>query len=210
MKDIVVIGGGGHAKVVIAVLKSVQKHLIRGYVALSDAGCILGVPFLGDNAVLEKLGAERTSPAAALGIGQLDCGDKRSSIVDLLERLGFEMPAILSPSAILREVEGVGQGTFVGDGALVNPGARVGKHCILNTRSVVEHDCVLGDFVHVAPGATLGGGVSVGERCLLGLGVNVIQGVTIAARTIVGAGATVIDDIIEPGIYVGCPARRLT
>ncbi len=209
MTDILVVGGGGHAKVLIGALRSMPTYRVRGYIALEDAGPLLGMPFLGNDGILEELSQERPRPAVALGVGQLDHGEKREAIRTKLDRFGFRMPTIVSPSAILRDDVEIGDGTFVGDGVVVNPSSRVGECCILNTGAVVEHDCTIGDLVHVAPGATLGGGVTVGDRSLIGLGANVLNQVSIVGRTIVGAGATVVRDIIEPGVYVGCPARKL-
>jgi sugar O-acyltransferase (sialic acid O-acetyltransferase NeuD family) len=208
MTDILVVGGGGHARVLIGVLRSMPAYRVRGYVALEDSGPLLGVPFLGNDEILEELSRERPQAAVALGIGQLDCGEKREAMRTELDRWGFPMPPVVSPNAILRDSQ-IGEGTFVGDGVVVNPGSRVGECCILNTHAVVEHDCSIGELVHIAPGATLGGGVTVGARSLIGLGANVLNQVSIAGGTIVGAGATVVRDIVEPGVYVGCPARKV-
>ena len=79
----------------------------------------------------------------------------------------------------------------------------------MNTSASIDHDCQIGDGVHVAPGSHLAGGVSVGAACFLGAGTIVIPGVTIAANTTTGAGAVVVRDLDEPGTYVGVPARRL-
>jgi acetyltransferase-like isoleucine patch superfamily enzyme len=95
------------------------------------------------------------------------------------------------------------------DGAVINGGATLGRGAIVNTNSTVEHDVVLADWVHVAPGATLCGGVTVGSFSMIGAGATVIEGTKIGSSCVVGAGATVIDDIVEPGVYVGSPARRI-
>jgi acetyltransferase-like isoleucine patch superfamily enzyme len=85
----------------------------------------------------------------------------------------------------------------------------LGMGVIANTHSTIEHDVTLADWVHIAPGATLSGGVTVGRFSMIGAGATVIEGTNISADTIVGAGATVVHDIVEPGVYAGCPARRL-
>ena len=95
------------------------------------------------------------------------------------------------------------------DGGVINVGARLGQGAIANTNSTVEHDVVLGDWVHVAPGATICGGVTVGHFSTIGAGATVIEGIEIAADCIVGAGATVVRNLKEPGTYAGCPARRI-
>ena len=80
---------------------------------------------------------------------------------------------------------------------------------IINTNSTVEHDCVIGDNVHVAPGVTLSGGVRIGDNCVIGTGASVVQYVSISEGCLIGAGATVPRDIREPGIYVGNPVRKI-
>jgi len=210
MKAIVVVGGGGHAKTVIALLKRAGSYAILGYTDLRDRGRVLGAPWLGDDGALSELAARRPRPAVVLGIGSVFATDARKILFAKLEELGFDLPAIVSPAAVVNEDVLLGPGVVVGDGVIINPGTTVGKGAILNTGCSVDHDCDIGAFVHLAPGVTLSGGVRVGEGALVGTGANVIHGVAIAAGTTVGAGATVVADIVVPGVYVGLPARIKT
>jgi acetyltransferase-like isoleucine patch superfamily enzyme len=91
---------------------------------------------------------------------------------------------------------------------VINSGTKTGRGCIINTNSTVEHDCRLGDDVHVAPGAILSGGVTVGDQVMVGAGATVIQGVRIGPHCLVGAGSIVVRDLVEPGIYMGNPCKR--
>jgi sugar O-acyltransferase (sialic acid O-acetyltransferase NeuD family) len=205
---IVVIGGGGHAKVLISVLKK-SGWSVAGYTDRADAGQILGSRWLGTDEVLPGLLAEDPDCAALVGIGKTDAGSLRTEVQRELDRLGFRVPAVSSPDAVVNEEVLLGDGTVVLDGACVNSGVVVGPLGILNTNSTVEHDCRLGENVHVAPGATLSGGVTVGDHTMVGAGATVIHGVTICAGCLVGAGAVVVEDITEPGVYTGVPARRV-
>ena len=92
---------------------------------------------------------------------------------------------------------------------MVNSGTVAGGLCILNTNSTVEHDCRLGDNVHVAPGATVSGGVTIADDCMIGAGSTIIQGVTVCPSCLIGAGSIVIKDLDIAGVYVGNPARRV-
>jgi acetyltransferase-like isoleucine patch superfamily enzyme len=92
---------------------------------------------------------------------------------------------------------------------VVNPGATTGAACIINTHATLEHDCRLGDNVHLAPGATVSGGVVIGSHSFVGAGAVVIQGVRIADGCLIGAGTVVTADIVVPGTYAGVPARRI-
>src|SRR5262249_21689161 len=157
--DIVMVGGGGHAKVILGVLRKLGTHAIVGYTDGSDPGPVLGVPHLGSDDALPGLIGRRRACAAALGGRTTGISDRRGRTAARLEALGFELPAIVSGDAIVGEDVTIGPGTFVAEGVVVNPGAAVGRFCILNTHCTVEHDCRLGDFVHIAPAAVLSGGV---------------------------------------------------
>jgi len=210
MHDIVIIGGGGHAKVLISILKKLGSYRLLGYTDIQNKGELLGIKYLGDDTVLERLIKKNRSLAAALGLGTVAVDDKRPRILENLEYLGFALPAVISPQAVINEDVVIGSATVIFDGAIVNSGTKIGKAVILNTKSSVDHDCEIEDFVHIAPGATLSGGVKVGKNSLIGTGANVIQYKRIGENCVVGAGSTIIDDITEPGTYVGNPAKRIT
>jgi sugar O-acyltransferase (sialic acid O-acetyltransferase NeuD family) len=206
--DIVVLGGGGHAKVLIAILKKLHAYNLLGYTDPRQHGDILGIPYLGTDDALKAIRAERRSCAAAIGIGTVRPSSLRAERRQFLEALGFALPPIIAPTAIVNEDVEVGLATVIFDGVVVNPGCRIGDCVILNTHCTVEHDCTIEHYVHVAPGATLSGDVRVGSGSMIGAGATVIHSVSICANCLIGAGATVTEDISEPGVYVGTPARQ--
>ena len=208
MAEIIVIGGGGHAKVLISLLKKLDWSVL-GYLDDRDRGEVLGVTCLGGDEELGSILATHAGCAALVGVGKVDASDARVLLQREAVALGFRAPAVVSPSAVVNEGVTLGAGTVVFDGAVVNSGAVVGDLCILNTNSTVEHDCRLGDDVHVAPGATLSGCTRIGDDCLVGTGATVIQGITVCDGCVIGAGAVVIADIVDSGVYAGNPARRL-
>lgn len=207
MREIVVIGGGGHAKVVISVLKKIGYH-IKGYTDVENRGNILGVPYLGNDTILQDIGRKHEGTNAVIGIGKVDSCLLRLILQDKLGTIGFNFPLICSPHAIVNEGVSLGAGTVVFDGVVVNSGAELGRACILNTGSIVEHDCRVGENVHIAPGVILGGGVTIGDNCMIGTGSNIIQSVRICQGCLIGAGSTVIEDITIPGTYVGSPTKK--
>jgi len=206
--EVVVIGGGGHAKVLISVLKKAGRGIV-GYTAPLDQGPILGVQYLGSDSILAELLMVRGHCGAILGVGKIDSSQARTQLQERIGALGFEFPVVVSPSAVVNEEVALGPGTVVFDGVVVNPGTTIGRLCILNTHSTIEHDCRLGDNVHAAPGATLGGEVVVGDNCMIGAGATVVQGVAICTGCLIGAGSTVIADITSPGTYAGNPVKRI-
>jgi sugar O-acyltransferase (sialic acid O-acetyltransferase NeuD family) len=208
MAEIVVIGGGGHAKVLVSTLKKLPWTLL-GYTDPRDAGPLLGAPWLGADDVLAALLAGHPGCAALVGVGKVDARPIRATTQRTLREVGFALPVVVSPQATVNEGAKLGAGTMVFDGAVVNSDASAGEGCILNTGSIVEHDCTLGADVHVAPGATVSGGSRVGDHCMIGAGATVVHGVGICGGCLVGAGAVVTADITEAGVYAGVPARRI-
>jgi sugar O-acyltransferase (sialic acid O-acetyltransferase NeuD family) len=208
MDKIVVIGGGGHAKVVISILKKCSYEVV-GYTDEYDRGSILGVLYLGKDSVLKEKREESGVSHAVVGIGKIDCSDVRLRIQEEVKRWGLGFPIITSPSASVNEDVVLGEGTVVFDGAVINSGARIGKACIINSNSTVEHDCIIEDDVHIGPGAAVSGGVEIGHHCMIGVGASICHGISIASRSLIGAGATVSRNIQESGTYVGTPARKI-
>jgi sugar O-acyltransferase (sialic acid O-acetyltransferase NeuD family) len=209
MEELVIVGGGGHSKVVISIIQKLADYRILGYTDLKDNGPVLGVQYLGSDVELALLAADRQKLCSVLAVGQVGLGKTRHDLFRRLRALNLCFPPIISPDAIVSEHAHCGEGTIVMDGAVINAGASVGTGSIVNTNSTIEHDSILSDWVHVAPGATICGGVKIGEFSMIGAGATVIEGVEITAGCVIGAGATVVRNIMEPGVYVGCPVRQL-
>jgi sugar O-acyltransferase (sialic acid O-acetyltransferase NeuD family) len=208
MNKIVVIGGGGHAKVLISILKKCSYEVV-GYTDDYDRGSILGVSYLGRDSVLKEIGKESKVFHAVVGIGKVDCSDTRLRIQEDIKRWEFTFPVITSPRASVNEDVVLGEGTVVFDGAVINSGARIGKACIINSNSTVEHDCRIDDDVHIGPGAAVSGGVTIGDNCMIGVGACIIHSVSVSSGALIGAGSTVVKNIEVPGIYAGTPAKKI-
>lgn len=206
MEDIVLIGYGGHAKSVADCIERSHKFRIAGYTefALQDSR----YEYLGTDEELEKL-YQNGIQNAAICVGYLGKGNLREKLYQKLKKIGYNLPVILDPSAIVSDMAVLGEGSFVGKGAIVDSGAKIGKVCIINTMSLVEHDCVIEDFVHLAVGAVLCGGVLVGRSAFIGAGATVLQGRRIGKGSIIGAGAVVTLDIPENCTAVGIPAKPI-
>jgi sugar O-acyltransferase (sialic acid O-acetyltransferase NeuD family) len=209
MDPIVVIGGGGHAKVVLSILRKLGKYQIVGYTDLRDNGVLLGADYLGSDQELTSMAAGQSRLNAVLAIGQVGLGMARQGVQSRLHSLSLSFPSIVSPNAVVNEEVRFGAGVTVMDGVVINSGASIGRGAIVNTNSTVEHDVRIDDWVHIAPGVTISGGVTIGRFSMIGAGATVIGGKQIASECIVGAGATVVHNLTEPGVYVGSPARRI-
>ena len=202
---VVVIGAGGHAKVVIELFRSLGTTII-GLTDIDDTPRdVLGVEVLGDDAVLQDLFEKGVRNAfVALGDNgrRLDMGLK-------LEALGFKLITAVSPHAAVSPSARLGAGVAVMAGAVINAEAEVGDLVIVNSGAVVEHDVVLGRACHIGPGAVLAGQVRVGEGSLLGAGSSVAPGRQVGANSIIGAGGCVVRDIPADVVAVGVPALVL-
>lgn len=206
---IIVIGAGGHARVLISVLQT-RKMKIMGITDLEakTAGdCINGISVLGqDNMILEK---PPDSILLVNGIGSVGSTLPREAIYKKFKSRGYSFAAVIHPAAMIMDEVKLGEGVQIMAGAIVQTGCRIGDNTIINTGAVVDHDCIIGDHVHVAPGAVLSGGVQVGDRTHLGTAAVVIQEIEIGDSAIVGAGAVVIKNIAANVKVAGNPAREV-
>lgn len=207
MTEIIIIGGGGHAKVLANILRELPEYQVLGYTDQLDRGSLGGIQYLGDDTVLREMIRTHPHCAAAIGIGNVSVTEVRENIFSMLTNVGFQLPAIISPRAHVQDGVSIGSGTVVYNGALINAGSTIGSCCIINSGSIIEHDCSIADFVHIAPGAVLSAGVSIGRNTLIGVGALVIQSRRVGENCTIGAGAVVIHDAENSGLYIGVPAK---
>lgn len=201
---LIVLGSGGHAKVVIeaALARREREIIILDDSAAATDRSIFGIGISGDRTRLADL---RDSPVA-LGIGD---NRGRGELIDWLRSVGHSLETIVHPSAFVATSVKMGEGVFVSAGATVIAEARIGDGVIVNTGASVDHDCVIGEAAHIAPGVHLCGNVRIGARTLVGVGSSVRPGLTVCDDVVLGAGSVVVRDIVEPGTFAGNPARRL-
>ena len=194
-KQLILIGGGGHCKVIIDAIQAARHYRIMGIIDKNtSASEILGIPVIGDDSQLEDIFSRRCQ-LAFVAIGSVGHPQKRAELADKLQSIGFQIPAIAHPTAVIARDIALGKGTFVSAGAVIGPGTIIGNNVIVNTNASVDHDCYLDDYVHVAPGATLSGGVKVAAYSHIGTGASIIEYKNIGSNTLIGAGSVVVDDI---------------
>ena len=194
---IVVIGAGGHAKVLISTLTARGVAIAAVF---DDDESKWGMDAQGNR--VSRIERDRGGDGI-IGIG--DNGQRR----EMAEALKFEWRSIVHPFACVHPSAKLGRGTVVFAGAVVQPDAVLGDHVIVNTGATVDHDCVVGDYAHLAPGVHLAGSVRVGEGAFLGIGSVVSPGVRIGRWSTLGAGAVAIRDVADGVVAVGVPAAAL-
>jgi UDP-perosamine 4-acetyltransferase len=201
---IVIIGAGGHAKVVMEIIRSGTDGVISG---LTDrdprSRWLMGAEVLGDDSILPSLFADGVRHAFVA------LGDNRARMVAARKALalGFDLVNAVSPHAMISPSVRMGRGVAIMAGAMINADTVVEDLVIVNTGAVVDHDASLGEGCHVGSGAVLAGSVRIGAGALLGAGSTVVPGRSVGAGAIVGAGACVIDDLAPDVVAVGVPAR---
>lgn len=207
---LVIVGASGHGKVVADIAK------LNGYqeiVFLDDDTSLrecAGYPVVGktdDYCKVQQHGywnAKAIDVVIAIGNAVV-----REKIQQRFEENGFRLATLIHPRAVVAESAQIGAGSVIMAGAVVNSFALLGRGCIVNTCASVDHDCVVSDFVHVAVGAHLCGTVATGTRIWIGAGAVVSNNVSVCSDCMIGAGAVVVRNIMEPGTYVGVPARKL-
>lgn len=185
-------GASGHAKVIKDIIEA-NGNQVLGYV--------------DDNVELnefESLEVSHTASGRSPFIISIGNNRIRKRIAESLES---DYETAVHPTASVSPSATIGKGSVVMAGAIINSSAIVGNHCIVNTGVSVDHECALGDYVHLSPHATLCGNVKVGEGSWIGAGAVVIQGIKIGKWSIVGAGAVVTHDVPDYTEVVGVPAR---
>jgi len=207
-EKIILVGGGGHCKVVVSIILENGNYEIIG---ISDLKNKLGKEILGikinyTDDQLRKI-YENGIKNAFVTIGSVGNPALRIKLFKELKEIGFNLPVIISKYAIISKDVSIGEGTVIMPGVIINPGVKIGRNCIINTGSIIEHDCMIGDHVHIAPGVALSGGITVENETHIGTGATVIQGVKIGEKSIIGAGAVVVKDIPSGVTARGIPAK---
>ncbi|MDO4924971.1 MAG: acetyltransferase [Turicibacter sp.] len=204
MKEIILLGAGGHAAVIIDILKAQiakgEKIKIKGLLDDSNKTECVGYPILGSTLEANDFNEENTYFIIAIGSNEI-----RYKLSEKYSYLKFF--TAIHPSAIIGSQVEIGDGTVVMPNVVINANSKVGQHVIINTGAIVEHDNLIGDYVHLSPNATLCGTVRVKPLTHIGAGSTVIQGKMIGRQSMIGAGATVITDIPDQVVAVGTPAK---
>jgi UDP-perosamine 4-acetyltransferase len=211
MIPVIGIGAGGHAKVILEIIRNDPRYRLVGLLDRNHelwGKQIAGIPVLGGDELLGKLFAEGTRHAF-IGVGTTGDAAPRRKLYETVTQLGFEFVPAIHSKAVVSPSARMGSGVAIMAGAIINPDVRIGDNVIINTGAVVEHDCSIGDHTHIATGALLAGGVRVGSCSHVGIGASVRQGVNIGNNAVVGAGAVVVKDVPDNIIVAGVPARFL-
>lgn len=204
IERLLLVGAGGHAKVVYDALLAIKEFVrieIRDDDPNSAKDGLLGSP------VLIPIG----DPSGWSAHVHIAIGDNqvRRQLGEAALAAAKKLYTVSHPSALVSQHAEIGAGAFVAAAAIVAPSARVGAGAIVNHGAIVDHDCDVGAWAHIAPNAVLGGDVRVGRGCLIGSSAVLLPGVRVGDWAIVGSGAVVTADVEAKETVVGVPAKSL-
>jgi sugar O-acyltransferase (sialic acid O-acetyltransferase NeuD family) len=209
-KKLILIGGGGHGKSLIDSIRSTKEYEIIGILDQNKNAnsTVLQIPVLGGDELLSIL-YQQGIRYGVIGVGSLGDPEPRIRIYEALKYAGLVLPNIVDKNAVISPEVQMGEGNFIGKGAIIGAGAILGTGCIVNTGAILEHDTIIGNFVHIAPGSILCGNVRVGDNTHIGAGTTVIQSITIGSNSMIGAGSLVLTDISSNTLAYGSPAKEV-
>ncbi|MCS7033688.1 MAG: acetyltransferase [Phycisphaerae bacterium] len=206
--DVVIIGAGGHGRVVLEILQHHRKTRVVGFLDADESlsgKTVAGRKVLGHVNLLTKLKRSGVS-GAIVAIGE---NRVRLEYMNRVIAAGMKLCNAVHPAAVVSRSARLGLNVVVAPGSVIGTEARIDDGVIVNTGAVVDHECEIGRAAHVCPAAALAGRVRVGEGALIGLGARVIQCLSIGPWATVGAGAVALEDVAENTVVAGVPARRL-
>ena len=208
-KEIILIGGGGHCKSCIDVIESTNEFKIAGIIDSKDkiGESILGYKIIGCDDDLEKL--SQTYKYALITVGQIKSAKVRIKLFERLNDLGYKLPSIIASSAYVSKHANIGSGSILMHQAMVNANVVIGENCIINSKALIEHDSSVGNNCHISTNSVLNGDVKIGNECFIGSGTTFVNGLTATDNVFIGISSVVNKNLVEPGIYVGNPIRKI-
>lgn len=207
-KQIIIIGSGGHAKVVIDILNQYHDYQIFGVTSnsLELGSTFFGCRVIGSDEILTTL--NNNDYLIAMGIGGYRNNDLRIRLFKMIKQLGYRFINVIHPSAIISKSSVLGEGVVVFPGVVINTEVKIGNNSIIATGSTIDHESIIGDNVLISAGVTIGAYTEISDNCLVALGAKVISGVKVGQNSLIAAGAVVVNNINDGDIVFGVPAKK--
>jgi UDP-N-acetylbacillosamine N-acetyltransferase len=207
-RQAIVIGAGGHCRVLLSLLAACGTHDVLGIADNSEpivGEVIMGAKVIGSLACLEAF-RMCTDTDIFLAIGE---NELRRTLLHRVKELCLATPNLISPQAIVDPTAHLGNANVICARSFIGPKAVLGDNNLVNTAALLEHEVRIGSHCHFAPSSTVAGRSQLGDGCFVGAGATIIDHIKLVAGTTIGAGATVVNNIANPGVYIGIPAKKL-
>ncbi len=206
---LILVGGGGHCRSCIDAINLEGKYVIEGILDNKErAGKqIDSYAIIGSDELIEELAAKGHN--FLITVGQIKSADVRLAIYKRLKMYNALLATVISPKAYVAATAQIKEGTIILHGSVVNADASIGVNSIINSMSLIEHDAVIGNHTHISTGAIINGGAVIGDNTFIGSGAVVANNIHIAENIVIGAGSVVVKNIMQPGVYVGNPCKKI-
>jgi sugar O-acyltransferase (sialic acid O-acetyltransferase NeuD family) len=204
-KPVIILGAGGHAKVLIDALQQLKSPILGITDPRSEIQMLMGIPVLGDDDKILDYSPQDVLLVNTLG--SIKNTGARRKLYDTWKTKGYHFATVVHPKAILAPDVQLAEGVQVLAGAIINTGTQIGKNSIINTGSILEHDCNIGSHIHIAPGVRIAGQVHIGDNSHIGIGSTIIQNLTIGENCLIAAGAVVVTSCQDNLLMMGVPAK---
>lgn len=205
MRELVLIGGGGHCKACIDVIEQEARYKIIG---ILDKPGLLGQQVLGYKVIGTDNDLSNFRQAYFLiTIGQIKNSEPKKRICQQLVSKGLQLATIISPKAYVSRTAVIGAGTIVMHHAVVNSSAKIADNNIINTGAIIEHETSIGSHCHISTSSVVNGGCKIGNGVFVGSNAVIANQIKITDDVIIGAGSVVVNHLLHAGIYVGNPAK---
>lgn len=207
IQNIAIIGGGGHSKVVVDIINIIntQRHINYNIIGYFDddekTDLYSDIPYLGE---LNRIRNRESTIYYIIAIGNIEI---RRQIYNQYNKLHFI--SLVHPKSIISQSAKIEEGTVICAGAIVQPDVKIGKCCIINTNSNIDHESIICDFVNINPSATLCGNVLIGKNTIVGANATIIEKIKIGEYNVIGAGSVIIRDTTDHSKLVGVPGKLL-
>jgi UDP-perosamine 4-acetyltransferase len=209
MKELVIIGAGGHAISLLDLMRR-SKLVVKGYVSEKKAvdGNFFDLPWFGDD---ENFTSNEDPKEIKIvnAVGFMGGYNQRKQITEYYASLNFKFQTLIDSTSLISETASIGEGSQILANSYIGPNVVIGANSIINTGSIIEHDSKIGSNSHIAPGVTICGDCKIHENVFIGASATLINGIDIGANVIVGAGAVVVGHISENSKFFGVPAKRM-
>lgn len=195
-KSVIVIGAGGHARVLLDTLVRRNVNVIGLVTPDKTIGSeCFGFNVLGDDSIVSLY--ESNEVLLVNGIGSLPDKTVRSNVADQMKKQGYKFASVIHPSAIIAKDVEIEDGVQIMANVVVQSGSTIGEDSIINTGVCIDHDCAIESNCHIAPGVTISGGVRIGKSSHLGTGTIVVQNISIGSKCVIAAGSVIYRDVVD-------------
>lgn len=205
MENLILIGGGGHAKSCIDIIRSTAQYNILGYIDLTP--CLddkFGIPYLGNDEVIPDY---IQGNQFLICIGHTQSSEIRKKMYQHLKNLGAKLATIVSPHAHISSYASIGEGSIIFHGVSIQADAHIGVNCIINNHALIEHESRIGDHSHISTGSIVNGNVQIGQGVFVGSGAVLKQGIEVGSSALIGMGSIVLNHVAANQVVFGNPAK---